>query len=100
MHLPGSMYSVRTRVESSHERIAWTMNSGPLSPRMCSGIPQMSSSLSTSITSTLLNDRLASSVRRFRVYLFRTIETPYSADWPQALQGLRVASATPFDGRV
>src|SRR5580698_441288 len=63
------MYSVCTLAPLSHTPIARAMNSGPLSERMCPGVPRMAnSSRSTSITSLLLNDRRTSRARHSRVY--------------------------------
>jgi hypothetical protein len=46
------MYSVSAPAHASHRRIAWPMNSGPLSLRMCWGTPRRANnSANTSITS-------------------------------------------------
>ena len=60
---------VSSRLYASHWRNFWAMNSGPLSERMCSGIPRHSiTSDNVSITSELPILRSTRIARHSRVY--------------------------------
>ena len=69
--LPGSMYNVPVPRFPSHWRNFWATNSGPLSDRMCSGIPRhsiTSDNVSARITSRLPILRSTRIAKHSRVY--------------------------------
>jgi hypothetical protein len=62
------MYNVFVPVAASHLRRSWATNSGPLSERMCSGMPRsIMASARTSITFRLLSLRRGRIARHSRV---------------------------------
>ena len=66
---PGSMYKHFTSVRSNQRRIAWAMNSGPLSLRMWPGAPLTANrSAKTSMISRDVIRRFTSKARHSLVY--------------------------------
>jgi hypothetical protein len=89
---PGSMYKVSRAAAAIHDRIAWAMNSGPLSDRTCAGAPRCRTTPASAALSALaVMPRPTSRARHSRVYSSTSVN--HSSGPPSVVRSCRKSHA-------